>query len=194
MKVVIDTSSLLSLVRYYLPFDKNNILYLFFQQKIQKGEIIIIDKVLTECTFNSRGLVIKKLPYLNDKAFLKTAKTPVNTDSLIAPNTKQFLHQLSNVFVNAVIKKSRGITEVEFEKSKSDFLETADMKQVIFCLNQLKEGEQVLLVTEETENSNDGKLFKKLPFICKELGIETLTLPELITRYEGIDIDFQQED
>ena len=100
---------------------------------------------------------------------------------------------MGNVFVNAVIKKSRGITEVEFEKSKSDFLETADMKQVILCLNLLKDGEQVILVTEETENSNDGKLFKKLPFICKELGIETLTLPELITSYNGIDIDFQKD-
>ncbi len=193
MKVVIDTSSLLSLVRYYLPFDKNNILFEFFQQKIQNGEIIIIDKVLIECTFQSKGLVIKMLPYLTDKTFLKIAKAPVNTESLIAPNTKQFLHQLGNVFVNAVIKKSRGITEVEFEKSKSDFLETADMKQVILCLNLLKDGEQVILVTEETENSNDGKLFKKLPFICKELGIETLTIPELITSYNGIDIDFQKD-
>lgn len=52
-------------------------------------------------------------------------------------------------------------------------------------------GEQVVLVSEETESSNDNKLFKKIPAICKELEIETMTLPELIAKYEGIDIDFQ---
>jgi hypothetical protein len=45
MKVIIDTNSLLSLVRYYLPFDKDKILYNFIKNKVQSGEIIIIDKV-----------------------------------------------------------------------------------------------------------------------------------------------------
>jgi hypothetical protein len=53
MKVVIDTNSLLSLVRYYLPFDKKGILFKFFKNKIEKGEIIIIDRVFQECTYNS---------------------------------------------------------------------------------------------------------------------------------------------
>jgi len=65
------------------------------------------------------------------------------------------------------------------------------MKQIILCLNLIKEGERVVLVTEETESSNDNKLFKKIPAICKELEIETMTLPELIAKYDGIDIDFQ---
>jgi hypothetical protein len=65
------------------------------------------------------------------------------------------------------------------------------MKQVILALNLKNEGEQMFLVTEETESSNDNKLFKKIPAISKELEIETMTLPELITKYEGIDMDFQ---
>lgn len=65
------------------------------------------------------------------------------------------------------------------------------MKQIILCLNLIKDGERVVLVTEETESSNDNKLFKKIPAICKELEIETMTLPELIAKYDGIDIDFQ---
>lgn len=40
MKVVIDTNSLLSLIRYYLPFDKNGILFQFIKKKIEIGEII----------------------------------------------------------------------------------------------------------------------------------------------------------
>jgi hypothetical protein len=192
MKVVIDTNSLLSLVRYYLPFDKKGVLFNFFKTKIEKGEIIIIDKVLEECTYNSKGLVLEKLPYLTDKAFLKTAKLPYKTGSLLVPNTKQFFHQLSNVFVNNIVKKSQGLSDVEFENRKSAlFIESADMKQVILSLNLKAKGERVILVTEETESSNDNKLFKKIPVICKELEIETMTLPELITKYDGIDIDFQ---
>lgn len=191
MKVVIDTNSLLSLVRYYLPFDKKGLLFQFFQSKIENGDILIIDKVLEECTYNSKGLVLEKLPYLTDKTFLKTAKVPYKTDSLLVPNTKQFFHQLSNVFVNNIVKKSQGLSDVEFENRKSAFIESADMKQVILSLNLKAKGEQVILVTEETESSNDNKLFKKIPAICKELEIETFTLPELIAKYDGIDIDFQ---
>jgi hypothetical protein len=76
MKVVIDTNSLLSLVRYYLPFDKKGVLFRFFRSKIEKGEIIIIDRVFQECTYISKGIVLSTLDYLNDKTFLKSAKVP----------------------------------------------------------------------------------------------------------------------
>ena len=189
MKVVIDTNSLLSLVRYYLPFDKKGVLFQFIKSKIENSDIIIIDKVLEECTYNSKGLILEKLPYLTDKSFLKAAKVPYKTDSLIVPNTKQFFHQLNSVLVNTPIR--RKLTDVEFENQKNLFIESADMKQVILTLNLKNKGEHVFLVTEETESSNDNKLFKKIPAICKELGIETMTLPELIAKYDGIDIDFQ---
>lgn len=191
MKVVIDTNSLLSLVRYYLPFDKKGVLFRFIKSKIENGDIIIIDKVLEECTYNSKGLVLEKLPYLTEKTFLKSAKLPYKTDSLLVPNTKQFFHQLNNVFVNNIVKRSQGLSDVEFENRKSAFIESADVKQVILALTLKSKSEKVVLVTEETESSNDNKLFKKIPAICKELEIETMTLPELIAKYDGIDIDFQ---
>jgi len=191
MKVVIDTNSLLSLVRYYLPFDKKRVLYQFFKKKIEIGEIIIIDKVLEECTYNSKGIVISTLNYLNDKEFLKSAKVPFKTDSLLAPSPAKFLRQVESQFVNTIVRKQRKLTDTEFENQKNTFLNNADMKQIILCLNLQKEGEKVVLVTEETEISNDNKLFKKIPAICKELNIDTLTLPELLEKYDGIDIDFQ---
>ena len=89
------------------------------------------------------------------------------------------------------MRRQRKLTETEFEGQKNSFLNEADMKQIILCLNLIKDGEKVVLVTEETEISNDNKLFKKIPAICKELGIDTMTLPQLIAIYEGIDIDFQ---
>ena len=191
MKVVIDTNSLLSLVRYYLPFDKQGVLFDFIKSKIENGDIIIIDKVLDECTYNSKGLVLEKLPYLTENTFLKSAKVPYKTDSLLAPSPAKFLRQLDNQFVNSVVRRQRKLTETEFENQKNAFLNDADIKQIILCLNLIKNGEQVVLVTEETESSNDNKLFKKIPAICKELEIETMTLPELIAKYDGIDIDFQ---
>jgi hypothetical protein len=191
MKVVIDTNSLLSLVRYYLPFDKKGVLFQFFKKKIEKGEIIIIDKVLEECTYNSKGVVISTLDYLSDKSFLKSFKVPFKTDSLLAPAPAKFLRQVESQFVNTIVRKQRRLTETEFENQKSTFLNSADMKQIILCLNLQKDGEKVVLVTEETEISNDNKLFKKIPAICKELNIDTLTLPEILGKYEGIDIDFQ---
>jgi hypothetical protein len=190
MKVVIDTNSLLSLVRYYLPFDKKSVLFDFIKGKISQGEIIIIDKVLEECSFNAKGLVIQRLAYLEDKAFMKAAKAPYKTEFILAPAPNRFLRQVENQFVNTVVRKQRGLTDTEFENQKNKFLNDADMKQIILCLNYMKDKEEVVLVSEETESSNDNKLFKKIPSICKELGISTMTLPELLDKYDGIDIHF----
>lgn len=191
MKVVIDSSSLISLSRYYLPFDRNQKLYDFIKSRIESGEIIIIDRVLKECSFTSKGIVLQSLDFLEDKDFLKLHKVPKKTDDLIAPAPQKFLRQLDNQFVNRVILRQRKLTDVEYENQKEAFLNDADMKQIILCLNYIKKGEETLLITEETETSNDNKLFKKIPAICKELNIETLTLPELISRYQGIDLDFK---
>lgn len=50
---------------------------------------------------------------------------------------------------------------------------------------------RVILVTEETEGGNDNKFFKKIPTICKDLGIETMSLPELLKQYDDIDVEFK---
>ena len=189
MKVVMDTNSLLALVRYYLPFDNDKVLINFFKNQIEIGNILIIDKVISECEYISKGIILSQLPFLNDIAFLKSSKTPIKTDSLIAPNTKQFFHQLNFVFVNNPIK--RKLNEIEFENQMNLFIESADLKQIILCLNLIKDGEFAVLVTEETESSNDNKLFKKIPAICKELKIPTMTLPELLNNFDGINIYFK---
>jgi hypothetical protein len=174
-----------------LPFDKKRVLFQFIKIKIEVGEFIIIDKVLQECKYSAKGIVLTSLDYLNDKAFLKKANVPFKTDSLLAPSPAKFLRQVENQFVNSVLRNQRKLTDTEFESLKNKFLNDADVKQIILCLNFLKDGENVVLVTEETESSNDNKLFKKIPAICKELNIDTLTLPELLAKYESIDIEFQ---
>lgn len=185
MKVVIDTNSLLSLVRYYLPFDKDRVLFDFFQTKIEEGEIIIIDKVYEQCRYNARGLILSKLSFLSDKAFLKRAKAPFTTEILLAPSPAKFIRMMDNQFVVPV--QRRKLTEVEFENQKNTHLNDADIKQIILCLHLMLNGEEVILVTEETSESNDNKLFKKIPAMCKELKIRTMTLPELIAQYNDIE-------
>ncbi|MBN8570562.1 MAG: DUF4411 family protein [Ignavibacteria bacterium] len=187
MKIVIDTSSLTSLVRYYLRFDKNSILVNFIKTKIINGEIIIIDKVLDECKLVSKGIILEKLDFLADKDFLKSVPLPYKTDKVLA--NKKLMNQLDNSFVVSLIKKQ--LDDVEFENRKNAFLESADLKQIILCQNLNNEGEDMVLVTEETINDNDNKLFKKIPFICKELKIKTMTLPEVLEIYEDIFLNFQ---
>ena len=183
MKVIIDTNSLLSLVRYYLPFDKDKILYNFIKSKILSGEILIIDKVHQQCTFISKGLILKELDFLDDKEFKKASKLPYNTELVIAPNTKKFFHLLNSVFVNSIVKKAKKITEVEFETLKTSHLKDADMKLILLALN-LNSEEDVYIVTEETSDSNDNKLFVKIPAMCRELEIKCITLPALIKLYQ----------
>jgi len=184
MRVVIDTSSLLSLVRYYLPFDKNQILYYLIESKVKSGEIIILDKVYEECKYTSKGLVLKSINYLNNK------KIRVKTEELL-PTTK-FFNQLENQFINGAIRNK--FTEVEFENRKNTYLESADAKLLLYCLkNKNLFDSNLSIVTEETETSNDNKSFKKLPAICKILNISTLTLPGLINSYEEVNLIFSNK-
>jgi hypothetical protein len=72
---------------------------------------------------------------------------------------------------------------VEFEILKTSHLKDADMKLVLLALNFNTE-EDVYIVTEETSESNDNKLFVKIPAMCRELGLKCITLPALIKLYQ----------
>lgn len=178
MIVLIDTSSLLSLVRYYLPFDKDAVLFDFFKKKIEGKEILVIDKVIEECKYTSKGVVLERLEYLRSK------KNHEKTDLLLP--SKKFFNQLENNFINASAKNK--LTSVQFENRKNDFLESADAKLILYSLTKIKE--DLVIVSEESESSNDNKAFKKLPTICKFLNLDIITLPELIEKYEGINLKF----
>lgn len=118
MKAVIDTSSLLSLVRYYLPFDKRNILYDYVGNQIQNGDLIIIDAVLEECKYIAQKLVLKTLSYLDDKNFKKLYKIPTRTKNLLPPAPKRFYNMLDNQFRT---QHSRRLNEAEFEQYKKEY-------------------------------------------------------------------------
>jgi hypothetical protein len=99
MTVVFDTSSLLSLVRYYLPFDSKQILYSFVKEKIQNGEFVIIDKVLEECEKTSKGIVISTLEFLVNQEFLNESNTPKNTENILSPSPQKFLRMVDIILL-----------------------------------------------------------------------------------------------
>lgn len=183
MKVIIDTSSLLSLVRYYLPFDVNYKLYDFIKQEIAIGNIVVIDAVLEECKYTSKQLVTKSLKYLVDKDFKKSFKVPITTKDLLPPSTKKFYNMVDNNFR----------TQISHRLLESEFLDSADARMIILALNerQLNHEAELFIVTEESEVANDQKAFKKIPAICKILDLDVMILPQLLARYNEIKIEFK---
>ncbi|HNO71609.1 MAG TPA: DUF4411 family protein [Bacteroidia bacterium] len=177
MRAAIDTSSLLMLVRYYLPFEKNDKLRKLIEKKLNSGELIIIDKVHEEAKYQSKGIILKELDFLNEKS--KHIKT-----SSILPDAK-FISQLENQLCYGA-QKNR-LTPVEFEVAKNKFLDTADAKLIIYCDKEKNAMiDKPILVTEESRSENDSKLFKKLPEICDLLSIEHCNLPTLLKTHFGI--------
>lgn len=182
MKVLIDTSSLLSLVRYYLPFDNNEKLFNKFKEEYSRRQILVLDKVYQESKYVSKGIITKELDFLNDK------KLHIKTDHILP--SKKFFNQLENQFCNAIWKNQ--LSEVEFENRKASFLNSADAKIILTTLEYKAKWplDSLSVVTEETLTSNDNKAFKKLPMICKILDINYITLPDFLKSLDGLDIEF----
>lgn len=186
MKVVLDTSSLLSLVRYYIPFDNEQVLFDFVKSKLLVGDVILIDKVLDECKYIAKRIVLKQLFFLDDKQFLQSSGIPYKTESLLAPSPGKFLRMVDDQF--AISAKKANLSVAQYDVQKNRYLLSADIKQIILCLNLMENHENVVIVSEESRASNDSKLFKKIPAICDILGIKSMTLPALLTRNNDIEI------
>ena len=180
MIVVIDTSSLMALVRYYLPFDNGNALKDFFKKKVENKEIIILDKVANESKYTAKGLIVKSLDFIEDR------NNQYKTEFLLPEPS--FLRDLENRLCYAARKNT--LTSVEFENRKQFFLESADAKLILYCLMSKGEDsllpEKLLLVTEESKTNNDFKVFKKLPEIAELLSIETCSLPSLFNDFYNL--------
>jgi len=172
MKIIVDTSSWLALVRYYIPFDPNSNVYQFFKKGIEDGSIILIDEVHKECSFVAKKIVPNTLSFFNDK------KNITKTVELF-PSPK-FFNLVDNQFSIQLVK--RRLTDVEYENQKEAFIKSADSKIILLGLKFIKEDkiEETIIVSEESSSANDHKLFKKIPAICSILKIKSLTLPELI--------------
>ncbi|MGY2131199.1 DUF4411 family protein [Hymenobacter sp. HD11105] len=170
MTAIIDTSSLLAIVRYYLPFDINNKLKKSIQALYESGELVIIDKVAYESRFQSKGIILEKLDFISAKP-----KLIVKTDEIL-PDRK-FFNRLENEFCNKNIITLKGLDAAEFDSQKNSYVNNTDAKIILYAM-KVKVNNPVV-VTEETIAENDGKVFKKIPNICSLIGTDCCTLPAL---------------
>jgi len=175
---VIDTCSLDRLARYYLPFDPDNVLLNYIEEKIESGEIIVIDKVYWECANLRNGFIIEKMPFLKNKI--------LKTEYLIP--TGKFLNRLKNDFANQAIFKK--YNEDEKNIRVEEFAENADVKLILWADDRKKNGHPHRIITDETEEANDKKEFKKIPAICKLLDIPVVNLPTMLSQSGDIDFSF----
>ena len=168
---------------------KKKKLFNFIKRQIENGELIVIDEVLNECKFISKGLVLKKLDYLIDIDFKKEYKIPTKTKDLLPPSTRKFYNLVDDNFRTPLSKR---LNDAEFEQRKKEFLSSADARMIIYALNERHSNQnlEILIVTEETETANDHKAFKKIPSICDILKIGVMALPNLLEKYNGINIEF----
>jgi hypothetical protein len=172
MNAILDTSSLLAMVRYYVPFDKENHFRDFLKEAIEKEKFFIIDKVFDEAKYQSKGIILKELSFIEG---LK--KKIIKTGDLLP--TPRFSNRLDNDFCNQEVKKE--VTPAEFGRRKEVFLENADLKMILYAI-EIK-GKNPIIVTEETSNANDNKQFKKIPDICKQAEINCCSAPVLFEKY-----------
>ncbi len=148
MIALMDTSSLLAFVRYYLPFDKRGTFKNLINNKFENGELLVLDKVIEEAKYLSQGIILKELDFINDKTKL------INTNSLIP--SKRFFNLLENQFCNKDIIRLKGITEVEFEQEKYSSLKTPDANLLLYSLS-IKDKNPVV-VTEETKSERQQSI------------------------------------
>ena len=174
-----------------MAHDVDSIIHAFIKRKLEQGEIIIIDKVLQECGYFQQGLVLKNIDYLRDESYLKNAGFIHKTDGLLAPDHRKFLEMVNNEFKNKGYINSKKLTPTDIEAQKKKFLDGADVAQIILCLN-LKQSNDICLITEESGQANDLKCFHKIPTICDYLDIKTHPIPWLITHY-GINVKYQEQ-
>lgn len=130
MKVVLDTSSLLSLVRYYIPFDNEQVLFDFVKSKLFVGDVILIDKVLDECKYISRKIILKKLVFLKDEQFLRSSGIPYKTESLLAPSPARFLRMVDNQF--AISAKKANLSDAQYDVVSAQKTKKISYKQSAF--------------------------------------------------------------
>ncbi len=173
---VIDTCSLLNLVTFYLPFDKDSTLMNFLESQIDSKEVIVIDHVYKQCGWVLGGLIKERIPFLKKHLIDTTTYLP----------DKKFFHLLNNDFkVNELCKK---LIPADFEQVKSKFTDDADVKMLLYCNKHKTLFSDVRLLTDETGKNNDSKYFKKLPTLCEIMDINCINLPDFLNEHDLIHI------
>lgn len=169
-----DTSSLVALSRYYLPFDESHQLEDFIRRKFLNNELVVLDTILNEIKYISQGSVLKTLTFITERKDLI-----VNTSELLPVSPRRFDNLVSNNFVIQAFLKN-GV-DIDFSVMKRNFLDSGDGKLILTMYNMRENGaNQSCIVTEESRFSNDRKGFKKIPAICDIIHAECVSLVDYL--------------
>jgi hypothetical protein len=178
MTAIFDTSSFFNLVKYYLPLDKHGEIRDIIKLNYEVGEIRVIDKVIEECGYTAKGLV------LNNLEFLKSKSLHIKTEDIL-PSTA-FFNFVDREFCDAAEIKAKDYSKEQIEMLKTKYLESADCKLMLYAQSILSENP--FIVTEESVHGNDGKVHRKIPYNCQFLSIKCCTLPEFLNEYFSLTI------
>lgn len=108
MEYYFDTSSLVALARYYHPFDKDGRLFDFVRNQFQSKEIIVLDAILNEAKFTSKGIVLKAYPFIVEQKDLI-----VDTKELMPYSTKKFDNMVDKNFIVAALVNNGKVNLLE---------------------------------------------------------------------------------
>ena len=156
MRTIVDTSSLVRMAQSYQPFDSTDALGTFLKKEMENGSLILLDKVVGEIRNVSQGIAYDTFKCLQDKKFV------CSTAGLVP--SQKFYNMLDNNFVDRAYKKIK--LQGDEDAYQNDL-------------------EPIHILTEESLNQNDGKLFKKIPLICKILNIPTVDTVEFFKQHEN---------
>lgn len=176
MRTVIDTSSLVRMAQSYHPFDSTDALNAFLQTEMESGSVIILDRILKEIQYVSQGIAFGTFSCLKNKKLIRSTK------DLIPP--QKFYIMLDNNFVDRSMKNTKfKDDENGYQDARQSYLQGADCNMIVYAMKENTEIDPIQILTEESANQNDGKLFKKIPSICKELNIPTINVVEYFKQH-----------
>jgi hypothetical protein len=187
MVALIDTCSLRRLVEYYLPFDKDDILVTFLAHQYQKKELVVIDAVYEECKYQKKGEILKDLPFLSSKTSISTLDMSINKreNNIID-------HQFCIQPACRKLSEDKITRNQKYAVLKEQFMNTADFRLMLFVKRKISFNgffNDIEVVTDETRDANDGKIFKKLPVCCDIVDITSKNIVEYL-KENGVDINW----
>lgn len=182
MEMIIDTCSLVSLAKQYLPLDSVNCIEPFLTTEIKEGRLILLDSIQEECKHVSGGIAMEKFPILKDNSFV------IKTENMVPKSPRAFYNKLNNNYCVSLIKRTLSVDQ--FETQKEVFLSTGDGRMILY-INNMAEEKSFTVITEESRSQNDAKVFKKLPLILDQMNVKTITVSDYL-KMNGYYLDRQQ--